>query len=79
VGLDAELGGEGKVEVGGLGEDAEKFLFRKIVLLFWKAMELRDIFALLYGFVYLEVRSHTYTLGRCSLHLERYLLTAVML
>jgi hypothetical protein len=36
VGLDAELGAEGKVEVGALG-DAEKFFFRKIVLFFRKA------------------------------------------
>jgi hypothetical protein len=36
VGLDVELGAEGKIEVGGLGDDAEKFLFRKIVLFFWE-------------------------------------------
>jgi hypothetical protein len=66
VGLDAELGAEGKIEVGGLGDDAEKFLFRKIVLFFGKAMELRDIFTFLFEQINVwfcvEVRSRTYTL-----------------
>jgi hypothetical protein len=83
VGLDAELGAEGKIEVGGLGDDGEKFLFRKIVLFFCNAMELRDIFAFLFEqcmvLCRVEVRSRRHTLGRCSLHLERYSLTAVML